>query len=335
MGPRNLLVALAGVAAGATLAAASRGSATRSAAGASAADLRAEYDAFLAAKARHEGVLAARAAARAAGQPATVGAVDFYSPVWPLPASYDTLGNVALDPATFTLQATAVDEFLTATMQRYLPLILFHPAGASPPAGTPTLNYVLLNVSDMSVKQIQMGVDESYTLTFAADLSSATVNAATVFGALRGLESFSQMVDADKWSGLYSVGAANVADAPRYPYRGLLVDAARHWLPPKLLLTIMDGLSYAKMNTLHIVLGCDWSWTVQSQTWPNLTLATYYAEHQDHVYNISTMKALVREANLRGVRIQVRRIRGGSDGCRQAIALLPPLPCSHTALVHF
>jgi hypothetical protein len=53
------------------------------------------------------------------------------------------------------------------------------------------------------------------------------------------------------------------------------------------------------------VLGCDWSWTVQSQTWPNLTLATYYAPHQDHVYNISTMKALVREANLRGVRIQV------------------------------
>jgi hypothetical protein len=239
------------------------GSATRSGAGASAADLRAEHDAFLAAKARHEGVLAARAADRAAGRApaAAVGAVDYYSPVWPLPASYDSAGNVALDPATFSLQATAVDEFLTAAMQRYLPLILFHPSGASPPPGTPTLDYVLLNVSDLSVKQIQMGVDESYTITFAADLSSATVNAATVFGALRGLETFSQMVDADKWSGLYSVGAANVADAPRYPYRGLLVDAARHWLPPKLLLTIMDGLAYAKLNTLHIVSG------VWQRTW--------------------------------------------------------------------
>lgn len=59
----------------------------------------------------------------------------------------------------------------------------------------------------------------------------------------------------DKWSGQYTVAAANVVDAPRYPFRGLLVDAARHWLPPKLLLTIMDGLMYAKLNTLKIVSG--------------------------------------------------------------------------------
>lgn len=51
------------------------------------------------------------------------------------------------------------------------------------------------------------------------------------------------------------------------------------------------------------VLGCDWSWTVQSKTWPNMTLASYYAEVQDHVYNITTMKELVAEANYRGVRI--------------------------------
>lgn len=51
---------------------------------------------------------------------------------------------------------------------------------------------------------------------------------------------------------------------------------------------------------LKIVLGCDWSWTVQSQRWPNLTLASYYSTHQDHMYNISVMKQLVAEANYRG-----------------------------------
>ena len=134
--------------------------------------------------------------------------------------------------------------------------------------------------------------------------ATATVSAATAFGALRGLETFSQLVDADKWSGLYTVSASAVVDAPRYGFRGLLVDAARHWLPPKLLLTIMDGLMYAKMmNTLKVVLGCDWSWTVQSLVWPNLTLASYYSQHQDNVYNASDMQALVAEANFRGVRL--------------------------------
>lgn len=74
------------------------------------------------------------------------------------------------------------------------------------------------------------------SLAFSADLTSATITAVTNYGALRGLETFSQLVDADKWSGLYTVGGANITDAPRFPFRGLLVDAARHYLPPALLL---------------------------------------------------------------------------------------------------
>ena len=57
------------------------------------------------------------------------------------------------------------------------------------------------------------------------------------------------------------------------------------------------------MNSLLVVLGCDWSWTVQSRTWPNLTQASYYSTHQDHVYNISDMVKLVAEGNKRGVRL--------------------------------
>ena len=51
------------------------------------------------------------------------------------------------------------------------------------------------------------------------------------------------------------------------------------------------------------MLGCDWSWTVQSRVWPNLTQASYYSQNQDHMYNISDMGTLVDEGNKRGVRL--------------------------------
>ena len=94
---------------------------------------------------------------------------------------------------------------------------------------------------------------QAYNLTFSGDGGSATIRANTVFGVLRGLETFSQLVDCDKWTARYTVSAQNVVDYPRFPYRGLLVDAARHYLPPKLLMTIMDGMMYTKMNSLLVV----------------------------------------------------------------------------------
>ena len=105
---------------------------------------------------------------------------------------------------------------------------------------------------------MQQGVDESYTLTFSADRTAATVTSATIFGARHGLETFSQLCDGDRESGVYSCSVLNVTDAPRFPYRGLLIDAARHWLPPNLLLSVMDAMSFNKLNSLQVGFGIDW-----------------------------------------------------------------------------
>jgi hexosaminidase len=160
--------------------------------------------------------------------------------VWPLPAnaSNSAAPSLPIDPYNFTI-FTGGSAFLDAAAARYYPLILFLPQRLSPAPGTATFSALHLVVTDPSVTQIQQGTDESYALKFAADGTSATVTAATVFGALRGLETFSELVSGDKWEGSYRVSAIDVTDAPRFSYRGLLVDAARHWLPPALLLNIM------------------------------------------------------------------------------------------------
>ena len=91
--------------------------------------------------------------------------------------------------------------------------------------------------------------------------------------------------------------ALNIVDDPRFTFRGLMVDSARHWLNPNLLLSIMDALSYHKMNVLMVGFGIDWSWTVVSNAFPNLTSAAYSPAH---VFSREMISFLVAEANYRG-----------------------------------
>ena len=43
-----------------------------------------------------------------------------------------------------------------------------------------------------------------------------------------------------------------VTDSPSWRHRGLMVDTARRFLPPALLRTIIDGMSFSKLNVLHL-----------------------------------------------------------------------------------
>ena len=224
------------------------------------------------------------------------------TPVWPLPASALNTGvSTTLDPSNFTF-SFAADAFLEVITSRFQPLILFHPQGV-PTAGRPILSTIFITVADSSVRQIQLETDESYSLNFSADGLSASISAQTVFGVRHALETFSQLVDADRITGAYSIDTLNVSEAPRFPYRGLLIDSARHWLPQNLLLTVMDGLAANKMNALKIGFGIDWSWTVESLAFPNLTTVTSYGPGGTHMYDRATIAWLVEEANFRGIRI--------------------------------
>ena len=69
----------------------------------------------------------------------------------------------------------------------------------------------------------------------------ALIEAKTVWGALRGLETFSQLVYADEQNHIL-VNQAEVTDDPRYKNRGLLLDTARHYLPKRIILANLDAM---------------------------------------------------------------------------------------------
>lgn len=95
--------------------------------------------------------------------------------------------------------------------------------------------------------QVRFGEDESYTLIVTPKI--IRLHAATDIGGLRGLETLLQLLAADENG--YFVPAVTIVDKPRFPWRGLLIDACRHFMPVEVILRNLDGMAAVKMNVLH------------------------------------------------------------------------------------
>jgi hexosaminidase len=93
-----------------------------------------------------------------------------------------------------------------------------------------TLSFLNISIAEQGVP-LSIGVDETYQLSITSN-GEATLKANTDWGALRGLDTFSQLVNIDIPSGNYFIQHApiSIADSPRFQWRGLLIDSARHYL---------------------------------------------------------------------------------------------------------
>ncbi|GAB3121498.1 family 20 glycosylhydrolase [Glaciibacter psychrotolerans] len=65
--------------------------------------------------------------------------------------------------------------------------------------------------------------------------------------------------------------AVSVSDAPRFDYRGAMLDVVRHFFPVEDVLRFIDALALLKINVLHLHLTDDQGWRIQIDSWPELT----------------------------------------------------------------
>ena len=84
-----------------------------------------------------------------------------------------------------------------------------------------------------------LGEDESYQLEITSD--GARLSAPSVTGVLRGLQTFSQLITPDARS--FFVPALHIEDRPRFPWRGLMLDVSRHWMPMSVVLRNLDAMA--------------------------------------------------------------------------------------------
>jgi hexosaminidase len=137
--------------------------------------------------------------------------------------------------------------------------------------------------------------DESYELEVTS--TQARLRAANPLGVLRGIETFLQLVELDGEG--FRVPAIRIQDRPRFPWRGLLIDSARHWMPVEVIKRNLDGMAVAKLNVLHWHLSDDQGFRVESKKFPKL----HEMGSDGHYYTQAEVRELVVYARERGMRV--------------------------------
>ncbi|CAG8755143.1 14947_t:CDS:2, partial [Acaulospora morrowiae] len=174
------------------------------------------------------------------------------------------------------------------------------------PSETKKLSCLVVDVT--TDQDFDLEIDESYTLEISDDSLIAKVSAKTIYGALHGLTTFSQLIYYDndylkheKHRQAYLPFAPHkIVDAPVFKYRGLLLDTARNYYPVQDILRTLDVMSWNKLNVFHWHIVDATSWPVVSKAYPKLSEKGAY-DPKTMIYTKQDISIIDEYAKLRGI----------------------------------
>eukprot|EP00039_Didymoeca_costata_P021355 m.344287 g.344287 ORF g.344287 m.344287 type:complete len:645 (+) comp24133_c0_seq1:28-1962(+) len=227
--------------------------------------------------------------------------------IWPHPRNYTKGSNtIQVNPElTFTVSGGKTIPTMTAGINRIKSMIFDHRV----PQVDVTKNEVtMLDSMEITIKNSdeappQLDTDESYTLDIATN-GLAAITAETVYGALHALQTFAQLVQFNFTTTTYEISMCpiSIQDAPRFGYRGLMVDTARHFLPVSTLKQIIDGMAMSKLNVFHWHHEDDQSFPTQFHSAPLIQSAAYNAQSR---FSTEDVQDVVEYARQRAVSVMI------------------------------
>ncbi|MCC3157372.1 beta-N-acetylhexosaminidase [Hymenobacter sp. 15J16-1T3B] len=160
----------------------------------------------------------------------------------------------------------------------------------------PTAQAPLLQIRYGKAGRMESFDEERYSLRVTP--TGVTIDAPTSLGALRALATLEQLFTADR--GRYYFPEVDIQDQPRFAWRGLLIDAARHFMPVSVIKRNLDGMAAVKLNVLHWHLSDDQAFRVESKVFPRLHRA---GNTTPGFYTAAQIKDVLAYAAARGIRV--------------------------------
>ncbi|MEV0905997.1 beta-N-acetylhexosaminidase [Streptomyces hokutonensis] len=113
---------------------------------------------------------------------------------------------------------------------------------------------------------------------FASDSNGIFIEGGSPAGVFWGAQTLRQLLGPDAYrrapldrDRTWAVPHLTIQDSPRFPWRGLMLDVARHFMPKEGVLRYLDLLAAHKLNVFHFHLTDDQGWRVQIKRYPKLT----------------------------------------------------------------
>ena len=229
---------------------------------------------------------------------APVGLAAQVESLLPVPRAVQTGGGRLIIDSTFKVSIARhrdarLERGLTraiARIEEHVGIVLPRKLGAASDAS-------VLRIDVAGAGERIQGIDENESYHLEVTRQNALLRATTVVGALRGLETLVQLVTSD--ASTFYIPEVTIDDAPRFRWRGLLVDVGRHFMPIDQIKRTLDGMAMVKLNVLHWHLSEDQGFRVESKRYPRLhrlgSDGQYYTQVQ--------LREIVAYARDRGIRV--------------------------------
>lgn len=232
--------------------------------------------------------------------------------LWPYPTKRITYGRT---PVSFFREQLYIhplsDSTITPMLQEAYQIFYENIARKTQPVReyeqSSDVNDIVISTSVNSAEQtLSIETEESYKLEVSYSDSSVEVNiqAETFFGVRHALETLSQLIWWDEFDNggmLNILTDVSIEDAPKFPYRGVMIDTARNFFPLEQLKDVVVGMAACKLNVLHLHLTDSTSFPIVLPRAPKF--AEYGSYGPSIVYTVDDIKELKTYAAVRGVRL--------------------------------
>lgn len=137
--------------------------------------------------------------------------------------------------------------------------------------------------------------NESYVLQVFP--TGVQLRAPNPLGVLHGLQTFLQLVRSGTDG--FGISALTIEDHPRFPWRGLLMDVSRHFIPVEVIKRNLNGMEAVKLNVLHWHLADDQGFRIESKRFPKLQ----HSGSDGMFYTQAEVREVIQYARDRGIRV--------------------------------
>ena len=130
------------------------------------------------------------------------------------------------------------------------------------------------------------GTEDAYTLV--SNPESVNITGNTYRGVIAGIQSLRQLFPAEiesdkKVSGMsWGIPSVQIQDAPRFGWRGLMLDVSRHFYSKEEVMEFLDLMALYKLNKFHWHLTDDQGWRLEIKKYPLLTEKGAWRKFNNH-----------------------------------------------------
>ena len=181
-------------------------------------------------------------------------------------SAYDIIpvpAQITKAKGTFSLPDSDVKVYIQGASSSALADFIQASALKTAPAKNRSKAHIAITIGGKAGKQIAA---EGYSLAITP--KRIDICASTETGAFYAVQTLLQITHLGS---LRTIECCTIADAPRFPYRGLHFDVSRHFFSKEFLLKQIDAMALLKLNRMHLHLTDAAGWRLQIDGYPRLT----------------------------------------------------------------